>query len=176
MECGIKDCDKPEYQGHGMCVKHWRRLQRNGNPLVARPPGKPAGVCSVVDCGGKHYGKGLCQRHYAQVRAGRPREDLVASWKYGSRDVSYSGAHRRARRVRGPASDHACVGEGCDKQAIDWAYNHADPDELVGPVQQAKSSGRPPIMAAYSPDPAFYVPMCRKCHRAFDRRTVTEVA
>ena len=147
----MKECLKPEYRGKGLCVMHWRRLQRNGSPLVTRPMGvRP--FCGLDGCWAEHYAKGWCQRHYMQERRGVPVTLTAAP-------PTYSGAHKRVRYVKGPASDHDCV--SCGSHALDWAYDHTDPDELVG------SNGR--TMCGYSTDPGHYVPMCRRCHRAFDR-------
>lgn len=70
----------------------------------------------------------------------------------------YNTAHERLRRVRGKANDHPCA--SCGGGATDWAYTHDDPKQLV---DQA-------LGLRYSPDPQFYVPMCRSCHSKFDRR------
>ena len=45
----------------------------------------------------------------------------------------------------------------CERPAQEWAYDHADPRELIS------DRGRP-----YSADPRHYFPMCRSCHRSMD--------
>lgn len=62
---------------------------------------------------------------------------------------TYEGAHRQVRRQRGKASAHACV--ECGNRADEWAYDHADPDEVQGEHP-------------YSLKPEHYHPMCRSCH------------
>lgn len=70
---------------------------------------------------------------------------------------AYVNAHERIRRRRGKASAQECV--RCGGQAYDWAYNNDSPD----PDAITDQAGR-----VYSNDPAFYIPMCRTCHRKFD--------
>ena len=65
---------------------------------------------------------------------------------------SYTLAHRRVRAVKGGATKRKC--ERCSAPATAWAYNHADPEELLCP-----ETGSP-----YSADPAYYVALCRSCH------------
>jgi hypothetical protein len=65
---------------------------------------------------------------------------------------SYTLAHRRVRAVKGGATKQKC--ERCSAPAHAWAYNHADPDELLCP-----ETGSP-----YSADPKFYTALCRPCH------------
>lgn len=67
---------------------------------------------------------------------------------------SYSTTHRWLSQARGRPSTHACV--ECGGCAEEWAYDHADPNELT-------SSKGP-----YSPQYGHYQPMCRRCHRLFD--------
>lgn len=71
-------------------------------------------------------------------------------------DTGHATAHRRVRDLRGPASDHQC--EHCDRQAQDWAYDHLDPNP-----------SRDSAYGEFSRDPAYYLPLCRRCHNAFDR-------
>lgn len=77
-------------------------------------------------------------------------------------DATYGGVHKRLKRPmplgKGSARDYLCVND--DKQADDWAYDHEDPDERFD------EKGRGP----YSLKPEHYLPMCRPCHVAYDRR------
>ncbi|WP_156623081.1 hypothetical protein [Mycobacterium sp. 1164966.3] len=73
--------------------------------------------------------------------------------------IGYRGAHMRVLAARGRASAYPCVGD-CGRPAADWAYDNADPDELVSTVNGAPRR--------YSLDPARYQPMCRPCHKRFD--------
>lgn len=70
-------------------------------------------------------------------------------------DPSYETIHARLFYTYGRASERVCG--RCGKQALQWAYDHSDPDEKVDP------KGRP-----YSYDLERYTPLCVKCHRAVD--------
>lgn len=76
-------------------------------------------------------------------------------------ELTYSGAHMRVRRDLGSARAFTCR---CGAQAKQWAYDHADPNEL-------QSSG-----GAYSADPAHYSPMCVSCHKKADMARKRAVA
>ena len=73
----------------------------------------------------------------------------------------YQAVHMRVRRVLGKASDHECV--ECGAQAYDHAYNGLDPDAVCDLSQRGKG------LVTYSPDPAFYEPLCRSCHQIKDQ-------
>lgn len=73
--------------------------------------------------------------------------------------MGYRAAHMRLLAARGRAASWPCVGD-CGRPAVDWAYDNADPDELVATVN---GSAR-----RYSMDSDRYAPMCRPCHRRFD--------
>jgi hypothetical protein len=72
--------------------------------------------------------------------------------------IRYAAAHVRVRTARGSASAHAC--HHCARPAKDWAYDHGDPDEKWGRHGNC--------VMRYSTDPDHYIPLCRKCHKAFD--------
>lgn len=83
------------------------------------------------------------------------KEKSAANGRAALREVvQYRMAHQRVRIARGPACNHMCR---CGQQADEWAYDHADPNELRSP------EGLP-----YSLDVDRYTPMCRPCHRLFD--------
>lgn len=77
------------------------------------------------------------------------------SRRQGSPRLTYSGAHSRVRRLRGPANCLTCA--DCEQSAVHWSYDHSDPDEITDP------RGRP-----YSEDPRRYVPRCVSCHKLHD--------
>lgn len=83
-----------------------------------------------------------------------PQQERTSKWKADG-NVTYSAAHYRIRKALGKASLRTC---DCLRPAMDWCYNHTDPNEMVSP------EGR-----AYSVDPGRYVAMCRACHIAYDR-------
>ncbi|WP_182377905.1 hypothetical protein [Nocardioides sp. WS12] len=63
---------------------------------------------------------------------------------------SYSGAHHKVRKRRGPAKHRACA---CGRPAREWAY--------VGPLQPGASH-------PYSSDVSHYQAMCKMCHNYYD--------
>lgn len=73
-------------------------------------------------------------------------------------DVSYSGAHLRVRRAHGSAPAHTCP---CGEQAAEWSYMGGDPTE--------RSQIHCGYLVKYGTDPAYYQPLCRRCHRDNDR-------
>lgn len=92
------------------------------------------------------------------VSCGCYRSELLGGLSHDRRrdDIRYYSAHRRVVRQRGSAKSHRCV--DCTETAVDWSYDHTDPDAL------ADDRGRP-----YSVKPEHYSPRCRPCHRAFDK-------
>jgi hypothetical protein len=64
--CAIDGCSKPTL-ALGLCVAHYTRLRRYGDPLGSTPPrAKPA--CSVADCGNQAGTRDLCRGHYQRWR------------------------------------------------------------------------------------------------------------
>jgi NAD-dependent SIR2 family protein deacetylase len=78
---------------------------------------------------------------------------------HGGDDIGYSGAHTRVVKARGPASTHSCA--HCGITAYEWAYDHADPNE-----RRVEWYGK---WMSISLTPDHYIPLCRSCHRRFDR-------
>jgi hypothetical protein len=70
----------------------------------------------------------------------------------------YWKVHRAVKDIHGPAKLHDCA--FCSRDAHDWAYNHRDSNEGVAKYNSC----------AYSNDPNFYIPLCRPCHRRFDKK------
>ena len=75
--------------------------------------------------------------------------------------TGYNRAHWQVRKLRGPASEHRC--RFCRDVAAEWAYDHADPDELVVDCPGLREHNYP-----YSLKVEHYVPACRSCHRRSD--------
>lgn len=70
--------------------------------------------------------------------------------------AAYREVHRRLERERGAASEHTCT--ACKAvPATGWAYQHNDPDALIG------DQGHP-----YSTDLTKYEPLCSSCHTRLD--------
>jgi hypothetical protein len=77
---------------------------------------------------------------------------LVRNPPPAERETAYSTRHWRNRDRRGAAKLLKCVHcaeKGIDKQARDWAHVHGtDPEDVMN-----------------------YIPLCRKCHMAYDPRS-----
>lgn len=93
------------------------------------------------------------------VHTGRPTGDRHFAWA-GDRP-SYSGAHQRVARMRGPAIEWSCAFCACP--AAQWAYTNDDPDELIH-VENTTGKAMP-----YSADPDRYIPLCAPCHVRLDQ-------
>lgn len=78
---------------------------------------------------------------------------------YRTVNPDYRAAHLRVKHARGPARNYSC--EDCGKQATDWAYDHLDVNALTGQHRD--------YTVTYSADPQHYRPLCRPCHRKFDK-------
>lgn len=140
------------------------------------------GVCEVTGCGvrwadSSSKANPFCAKHRARFqRHGDVNVVLNGYQPAGAdhpmwlgREVSYTSAHFRIKRLWGAASQFSCVFD-CGQQAQDWAYDNSDPSELYGPTIHAKA------YCFYSPYPEFYMPLCRKCHKNFDtKRRVGEL-
>jgi hypothetical protein len=68
----------------------------------------------------------------------------------------YTLAHARVRSRYAQAKNWFCA--FCGLRAAEWALDHDGPDI------QRDEKGRP-----YSLDPDAYVPLCQRCHRAYDK-------
>lgn len=65
--CLVEDCNNERVR-KGYCGKHYLRIERHGDPLVAAPRGrKPKRniePCLIHGCEKKYQSMGLCQTHY----------------------------------------------------------------------------------------------------------------
>jgi hypothetical protein len=126
-QCSISDeeCSPPGGQIRcGWCMAHYWRKRRNGDPFTVLPP-----------------------------NGGGPKPQGIGSPNWKGDDIDYSGAHKRLRRDRGPASDYICP---CGRQARDWAYSNVCQDE--------KQSDFGPYCVHID----CYEPLCVSCHRVKD--------
>lgn len=74
-------------------------------------------------------------------------------------EATYTSSHKRVVRARGRAATHLC--HLCSAPAHEWAFRADAPEPLVELVR-----GHPCL---YSGNPDDYLPLCRPCHRAYDR-------
>lgn len=166
--CSIDGCERVS-SSRGWCRTHYERWRRLGTVEL---PAREQKTCSQEGCVRSVDGRGWCQKHYVRWKKhGSPEVvlppsgpkgrvgQLSASWR-GSR-ITYTAAHARVVSLRGQAKNHAC--QMCDQAAMEWAYDHADPNELIGDEGHG-------YYAPYSCDPTHYMPLCVTCHRRFDRK------
>lgn len=159
-ECSVDGCDLTP-RAKGLCDKHYKRMWRTGSPTGSIPRLKQR-ACDVEGCGAQVKARGLCANHYArQLRGQDPHVPPVLSgprsWKWAPRDsLDYDAMHERLKQQRGRAREYMCI--CCGERAQEWAYQHTDPEPLVS------QHG-----CLYTDDVMAYEPMCRTCHRAYDR-------
>jgi hypothetical protein len=117
----------------------------------AEPKTREVTPCLADGCDSPSVARKYCNKHYRRFKThGDP---LIGATK----EPGYDGVHHRLRANRGNADTHTC--EFCGFPAVDWAYDHDDPEELTD------ERGR-----VFSRDPEHYMPLCRICHRTFDAR------
>lgn len=165
--CSVDGCARP-VKSRGWCQAHYFRWRRKGDPggpdLMLK--GQPKDSCHIEGCDRKVKSLGLCDLHHQRYRKwGDPyyaeekaRVGRFNHWWRGD-DCGYTGAHDRVTTHRGgPASTFPCV--DCGRDAAQWSYDHADPDEKVGLV-----NGQ---LLPYSTKVDHYQPRCVPCHKMFD--------
>lgn len=105
------------------------------------------------------------KRRWRRARGVGPRKPKAPrAPKPRTYSTTYRAVHKQVQRVRGHASTHPCI--HCCGKAEEWAYDHADPDALVGKTDRG-------ITVEYSTDPTRYLPLCKPCHSRFDARSGT---
>lgn len=123
--------------------------------------------CTV--CGAPAVSRGMCDKHYRRVlKHGSP--DVVldkgpktkgpANPRWKGADITYSGAHQRVLKVKGPAASYQCV--DCGGGALHWSLRN---DSAI----RQSGEGQHGYLMDYSPDPDDYEPRCVPCHAAYDR-------
>lgn len=178
--CTVAGCGKPTKRTlTGLCEMHYYRKRRTGSlELAERPlkfplpptartktPNEPRPTeCQEPGCGKPIGGRNWCNMHYTRwLRHGDPQTVIVdrnlptgsAHPHWRGDEAGYRAVHERVRSRRGPAKDHPCL--HCGGQAAHWAYDHADPAELIDSA-----------MGPYSTNPERYLPLCVSCHKRFD--------
>jgi hypothetical protein len=153
------------HHAKGLCKAHYKQWQKHGTTTDIGVNRRGSLTCRVIEDGARctrlYHARDFCLSHYERWRKyGTP----LGFSPHGPRNkkrkvVGYVGAHRRLTRERGPASEQTCR---CGEQAADWAYNHTDPNERT--ELTGHNAGY-----VFSLDPARYVPLCKLCHKTFDR-------
>lgn len=165
MTCAVVACSRP-VAARGWCIMHYKRWWKSGSSdvgpastIIAR-----RGTCSVDECESPHQAHGYCERHYRRWRStGNPgparllQRDERPQWRGDA--AGYQAAHHRIWDERGKARLYSCA--HCGERAAEWAFNHETR------VRKVDECGRP-----YSLDANDYMPLCRSCHRRYDRSGV----
>lgn len=139
-------------------------VERAGSLVGHRGRKKPAWLCRC-DCGEELPVRGDDLRSGNTKSCGCLLHEMPGTLPAGANpnwkgdEVEYAGAHSRVRRLRGRASEHACI--DCGDQARDWSYVGGCPRERIS--KSFSNRGHP-----YSPDPDKYVPRCKLCHNRLD--------
>lgn len=168
--CSVESCAEPVYRRpQPYCGAHYARWRKYGDPLgtftsrAADITRQQFGMLTVVRQDGNRWLVRCECGVEKRVEAGNLRSGSIKSCgnHRRSEDVTYGGVHQRVKRDRGLPDTHRCI--DCDGQAMDWSYDHEDPDELISP------KGMP-----FSTHIENYQPRCRPCHRLFDNAYVNQ--
>jgi hypothetical protein len=146
--CSVEGCEGDHF-GKGYCNLHYNRMRRSGTTDLVLT--RKTRLCEIDGCDRKHFSSGCCEMHYRRMaRTGVPGPpEKMRDFVLGV-ITSYSAAHAKLIRDRGPASQFPCI--DCGEQAEEWSYRYNEPGEF-----------------AWSTDPDDYDPRCRSCHRKFDK-------
>lgn len=97
--CEVEGCNNsanaPGRSARNMCVSHYLRWRRHGDPLAGGAFRKRGRVCDVEGCSKKHHAHGYCQTHLARFKAyGDPNayhEDYRCCERWIEKHKSYQG-------------------------------------------------------------------------------------
>lgn len=144
-----------------------RRYERLVVVAEAEPRGSRRRLACRCDCGGtiEVYASNLVGGKTRSCGCLRREVEATGGGRFKGDDISYPAMHMRVRGARGAAREHACT--SCGGGAIDWAYRwDLDcPSQRSGPGRNGGGSSVSP----YCPHVEHYDPMCKPCHRDFDR-------
>jgi hypothetical protein len=79
-QCIIEDCAAVP-RAKGLCVMHWSRWYRHGDPEAN--PYRPRGACQVPGCDRPHSALGYCTGHYYDPALARARRDALREKVFG---------------------------------------------------------------------------------------------
>lgn len=154
--CSVEGC-KNLWHSRGLCNTHYSRWRNDGYPQPNESLKQRNRICSVVECGLKHSSNGYCIKHHRRWKKhGSPHTVMVPVYPH----LRYEGAHKRVKAIKGSSFQYDCA--HCGKQAQNWAYDGKDPDVIIEPSHPR----------GHSLKSEHYIPLCVKCHFAYDRRCV----
>lgn len=145
---------------------HYQRWKKTGDVGLADSLHDSSRKCSVEGCDQSYSALGYCRRHYLRLKSTGDPLGIKSSANFGEQNGRWKtipgvvAMHSRIAVVRGKASDHACI--GCGELAMEWSYDHSDPDEIIDFDR--------PYPYPYSLQIDHYDPMCITCHRNRDRK------
>lgn len=122
-----------------------------------------AGLC--VTCGRAPVAVAktrLCAACATATASTCARRSSLKARPFADEPTTYTAAHARLKRLRGPASRWQCL--ECGAPAEQWAYRPGGPYERVTVEQNGKHQQR----RTWSPRLDDYDPLCKQCHRARD--------
>lgn len=157
-------------------ARRWQRARRDARLATACACGSPAAIAKTQECRDCHAARLRTERAararaagrcvtcgQAPVHAVRTRQCRWCAAIERPLALSYLSCHSRVRSWRGVASSHTCP---CGETAAEWAYKgEAAKHRISGVlVRQGKRKHM-----TWSPDPADYDALCRRCHGHRDR-------
>lgn len=88
--CSVDDCGNDGVVAHGLCRKHYTRLNRHGDPLK-KLASRDGGACSLDGCDAKVKARGFCSKHYQRWAS---HGDPSVVKRGGERDVKWRGGRQ----------------------------------------------------------------------------------
>lgn len=141
--CSIEGCGNHTSAHHGLCVGHYKRLRKYGDPLggvrpVRQTQASPAG-CAAEDCTNPVIAHGLCGAHYQRMRKyGSP---------YGIVKMPPRGTGRPSQRppvqvsARGECRIQGCVGPIWNVRTGLCSVHYSRLRRLGSPTARVKKRG-----------------------------------
>lgn len=139
--CQVDGCSNPANipgrSARGMCIAHYQRWRRHGDPLAGGPKRERGKLCAVEGCGRKHHAHGFCQTHMVRMK------------RYGDPNAH----HERYRCHEKWIAEHkGYEGDDC----IKWPFSVSDNGRGVVGVSGSRSGRSAPramCMAAHGEPP-----------------------
>lgn len=138
--CKVEGCDKPSNVTGGsardLCVLHYQRWRRHGDPLGGGKARVSGGtVCTVEGCENRAHSQGYCPKHYSLFR------------KYGS-----PTAHHPDHRCNERWIDEHKGYDGDD--CIEWPFYRGDNGRgVIGRGKKSRTAPRAMAIAAHGEPP-----------------------